>query len=242
MQNSLSGKRALIIGGSGGIGRAVTFGLAAAGVSVEIHGGHDERKLATAADEAQRLGIAARTHLAAIETGEQGVELLRQAGEIDILVVSYGPYVEAKIHETPTETIRAMTELNLTMPMMVASAAIPQMRKRGGGSILLFGSPRGGRIEGYDRIAVYAAAKIGLASFVRSVARQYAGDSIRCNMICPGYVETEYYSPDRVVSLAQQRPQGRMATPNEVAALALYLLGDAAEPVNGAIIPVDFGE
>ena len=82
----------------------------------------------------------------------------------------------------------------------------------------------------------------GPPSIADYLAEAYAPDGIRCNMICPGYVATEYYDPDILASLAAERPLGRMATTEEIAALALHLLGPDSEPINGATIPVDFGE
>jgi 3-oxoacyl-[acyl-carrier protein] reductase len=241
MNMNLAGRRALVVGGSGGIGAEISVALAGAGAHVTIHGGHDPARLASTAGRASDAGTEIETVLLEITSSENADDLLARAGQVDILVVSFGPWLEAPIHETGPEEWDRMIGMNLAIPARLISATLPGMRERGYGRILVFGAPRGDRLAGYDKIAAYAAAKQGLASLVRSTARQYAHENITCNMICPGYVRTEYYDVEQAARIAARLPGGRMIDPADVASLALELVAPESGLVNGAIIAVDAG-
>ncbi|MBU8913076.1 MAG: SDR family oxidoreductase [Spirochaetales bacterium] len=241
MEKYLAGRRALVVGGSGGIGAAVSVALARRGAQLFIHGGHSLDRLEAVAAQARGHTAPVATHLQEIvEPGDAGA-LLDFAGDVDILVVSFGPYLEGLVGETSPEQWEQMIGLNLNLPALLVSGLLPGMVDRGFGRILLFGGPRTDRNEGYRQIAAYGAAKHGLASLTRSVARQYASRNIRCNMICPGYVDTEYYSEEQKTEIASRQPQGRLISVDEIATLAVRLLDPASESINGAIIPVDIG-
>jgi NAD(P)-dependent dehydrogenase (short-subunit alcohol dehydrogenase family) len=237
----LEGKHALVVGGSGGIGRALSLSLASPGARLCIHGGHDGNKLESTAHDARELGAEVTTHLEALSGPEQAANLLEAAGQVDVLVVAFGPWLEAPIAGMGVSEWSRMVSLNLTLPGVLASMVLPGMAERNWGRIVFFGGPRSDRLEGYRRIGAYAGAKAGLASLTRSIALQYAASNIRCNMICPGYVDTEYYSDSQRARARAGSPAGRLVTVGEIASLARYLLSDEADAINGAIIPVDFG-
>ena len=241
MEKFLAGRRAFVVGGSGGIGAGVSVALAQRGAQLVIHGGHSLDRLEAVAAEARRYGAAVAIHLREIVESGDAPALLEIAGDVDVLVVSFGPYLEARVGEMSAEKWERMIGLNLTLPALLVSGVLPGMVERGFGRIILFGGPRTDRNEAYDKIAAYGAAKYGLASVVRSVARQYASSNIRCNMICPGYVDTEYYTDEQKAKIASGQPQGRMISVEEIANLAVRLLGPSSDAINGAIIPVDFG-
>ena len=263
MERFLTGRRALVIGGSGGIGAEVSVALARAGADLVIHGGTsverldrtagrardaggpDARDTDAATPESTRARPGVETILLAFDPcrlDEQCGELLSRAGRVDIFVCSFGPYVESPIHDMTADGWRRMIDLNLTLPALVIGRLLPGMRERRFGRIVLFGGPRSDRIEGYRSIGAYAAAKTGLASLTRSVARQSAGYGITCNMIAPGYVETEYYDEQRARAIAAARPTGRMVKPEEIGYHVLHLLSRRSDSVTGAVFPVDFGE
>jgi NAD(P)-dependent dehydrogenase (short-subunit alcohol dehydrogenase family) len=241
MERFLSGRRAFVVGGSGGIGAAISVALAGCGARLLIHGGHDSEKLDLIADLAGKDAEGVDTCLRELVNPRDALDLLDGAGEMDILVVSFGPYLERAVGETTAEDWERMIGLNLTFPALLISSVIPGMLDRGYGRIILFGGPRGDRVDGYREIAAYGAAKLGLASLARSIARQYASRNIRCNMICPGYVDTEYHAEDEKKRRASRQPSGRLISVDEIARLAVQLLHPASDAVNGAIIPVDFG-
>ncbi|TVQ17096.1 MAG: SDR family oxidoreductase [Spirochaetaceae bacterium] len=254
MERFLTGRRALVIGGSGGIGAEVSVALARAGADLVIHGGTSDERLdrtAQRARDAADVGERAETR-PSVETillafdpcrlDEQCSELLARAGRVDILVCSFGPYIESPIHDMTADGWRRMIDLNLTLPAILVGRILHGMRERRYGRIILFGGPRSDRIEGYRSIGAYAAAKAGLASLTRSVARQNAGFNVTCNMIAPGYVETEYYDEARARAIAAARPMGRMVKTDEIGYHIVHLLSRGSDSVNGAVFPVDFGE
>ncbi len=241
MEKFLAGRRALVVGGSGGIGAAVSVALAQRGAQLLIHGGHNLDQLETVAAQARHYAQPVAIHLQEIVDPEGAQKLLDFAGDVDVLVVSFGPYLEGSIGEMSAGQWERMIGLNLTLPAQLVSGVLPGMVDRGFGRIILFGGPRTDRSEGYLRISAYGAAKHGLASIARSIARQYASRNIRCNMICPGYVDTEYYTSGQKAKIAARLPQDRLITVDEIATLAVRLLDPVSEAINGAIIPVDFG-
>ena len=242
MSDDLNGVRALVVGGSGGIGAAVSVMLASQGASLLVHGGHDRARLDATLARCREVGCSAEGVIAPIAQAEDAEPVVEAAGDVDILVVAYGPWLELPVDETPVAEWRALTEANLILPAYLLSRLLPGMRSRQYGRVVLFGGPRSDRAEGFQRIGAYAAVKAGLASLVRSVATQYAPDNVRCNMIAPGYVETEYLTDEQIERIRLARPTRRLVQPRQIAALCRALLDDSLDPVNGAIIPVDYGE
>ena len=242
MSEFLNGRRALVVGGSGGVGAEVSVMLATAGASVVIHGGHRRSRLDEVVAGCRDLGSEAEGVLAPIATADDARPVADAAGEVDILVVAFGPWLDSPVGETTTAEWRFLTEANLVLPAYLLGRFLPGMRSRRYGRLVLFGGPRSDRAGGFWRIGAYAAVKAGLASLVRSVAMQYARDNVRCNMIAPGYVETEYLTEDEIERIRQARPTRRLVQPKQIAALCRALLDDSLDPVNGAIIPVDYGE
>ena len=234
--------RALVVGGSGGIGAAVSVMLASEGVSLLIHGGHNQARLDATLARCREVGCNANGVLLPIAQAEDAESLVKTVREVDILVVAYGPWLELPVDQTPVEEWRFLTEANLILPAYLLGRFLPGMRSRRYGRVVLFGGPRSDRAGGFQRIGAYAAVKAGLASLVRSVATQYAQDNVRCNMIAPGYVETEYLTDEQVERIRVARPTRRLVQPRQIAALCRALLDDSLDPVNGAIIPVDYGE
>jgi NAD(P)-dependent dehydrogenase (short-subunit alcohol dehydrogenase family) len=244
MGGQASGKeqrRALVIGGSGGIGAAVCRALAVENVDLVVHGGRDAAKLSQFGDILRVQGCSVTEICQRISTADDGLHVLSLAGAIDILIVSFGPYSEGSVVELSPEIIRDMAELNYVLPAAVISSALPAMRDAGFGRIAVFGSTFGDRITGFRKTAAYAASKAALASYVRSVARQVADTDIRCNMVCPGYVQTEFLGTDEIAAYNKRMPSGRAQTPESIASLVAWLVSDANTAVNGAIIAADEG-
>lgn len=241
MNRFLEGRSALIVGGSGGIGAAVSVALARCGARLYVHGGHDRHRLERVVAQAREAGAAADGLLLELTGQRDSERLVEFAPEPDVLVCSFGPYAEGPVGGTSGADWERMVSLNLTLPAALISMVIPGMVTRAYGRIVAFGAPHGDEGRGYRRIAAYAAAKQGLGSLVRSVALQYAERNIRCNMICPGYVETEYYDRARAQTIAASQPGGRLISAAEIAGLVVHLLRTESDAVNGAIIPVDQG-
>ena len=144
-------------------------------------------------------------------------------------------------------------DLNLRTVLVTTEAAIPEIRARGGGSLLYTASTSG--IQGSAFSPVYSMAKFGVVGFVRSLAKRLAPEKIRVNAICPGPIDTPMLRvfvarPDQqrtagqdkeelVALRGRQNPMGRTGKPEEIANAALFLISDEASFVSGAALPVD---
>lgn len=218
----------------------MSIALARAGASVTVHGGHSEDRLRRTASLIRETGTLVEAFLQELSSASDAETLLDRTGIPDVLVIAFGPYQTGSLAATPDHVFRRMTELNLLLPAALIRRALAAMREREWGRIIVFGGPRADRVTGFRTIAAYAAAKSGLASLVRSVALETAGD-VTCNMISPGYVETEYYSNDQIERLRSRLPRGVLVQPEQIADLVSLLASHSGAAINGAIIPVDFG-
>jgi NAD(P)-dependent dehydrogenase (short-subunit alcohol dehydrogenase family) len=241
---SLRGRRALVVGGTGGIGRALSLELGARGASLVVHGGRSRERLESCLAELRAAGAEAGGFLLDLEEAgapERLVATLPTLGPIDMLVHAFGPFVRKSLAETSLEDWRRTALLDLALPGALASALLPSMAERGWGRILLLGGTRTDSIRGYSSNAAYASAKTGLAVLAKSLAAEGAGRGLGCVLVCPGFVDTEYLDEAERAALRRRAPGGRLLAPAEIAAAAVGLL--AAEPcvANGAILSLDGG-
>ncbi len=259
---SLEGRRALVVGGSGGIGRAVSLELGSRGAYVVVHGGSSREKLDSTLLELRRareLRFAREPRFAKPDLGAAGAEgflldlgdpssglarlsdALPGLGDIDILVVAFGPFVRKSLAATDRVDWVRIALLDLALPGTLCSAYLPAMASRGWGRILLFGGSRTDGIRAYSSNAAYAAAKTGLAVLVKSIAAEGAPRGVGCVLVCPGLTDTEYLGEAEKAALRSRAPGGRLAEPAEIASAAVDLL--AADPclASGAIITLDGG-
>ena len=238
---STAPKRVLIIGGSGGIGANVARELASGDRELVLHGRSPTARLEQLTSELRRRGSTVHSITRPIETAEDGLVVLSEAGPIDLLVVAFGPYREEGIPGATPESFRSLMELNYVLPAALIAGVLPGMIERNYGRILVFGTTFGDRLVGFKKSAGYAAAKTALASLVKSTARQTADVNVRCNMICPGYVVTCYHDEDTAARYAARMPAGRAQSAKSIATVARWLLGEENEAVNGAIVTADTG-
>lgn len=239
--NHLADCRALILGGSGGIGRSVSYSLADEGAHVFVHGGQNRERLDRTVRYIQTRGGRARGALLRLEQARDILPLLEKVGEIDILVVSFGPVLYASLSETDPAAWRRMTELNLVLPGLLVSRYLPRMIKAGWGRIVLFAGPRGDRQAGFRETAAYSAAKAGVVSLCRSAALQTGGANVSVNAIAPGYIDTEYLSSEDRARCRERSPRRSLIPPERVARLVHHLVCAEEPDINGAVIPVDQG-
>ena len=245
------GKRALVIGGSGGIGKAVAMGLALRGASVIITGGNSEERLEKTLAELNNLaaGIEYKAEysgfLCKIGTPEgfspekAASFILDKAGMPDILVISWGPFKKIALQDSKPEDWRFLVENNLVFPGIMVSFVLNHMKNRGWGRILLFGGTKTADIRGFSDTTAYSTAKTALGTLAKSVAKSAGNAGVSCNVLCPGLTATEYSSAEDLAYCRTNNPGGKPLTAEEIGICALRTIESSV--INGAIIPADSG-
>ncbi|WP_309083056.1 SDR family NAD(P)-dependent oxidoreductase [Chelativorans sp.] len=247
------GRHALVTGGGSGVGRAVAFALADAGVTVTICGRRLEPLQEVAGERANIFALSADV------TDQASVEgLYRQAeaerGPFDIVVANAGIAMSAPAAKTSLEDWNKTLQVNLTGAFLTVQPALAGMAARKSGRVIFIASVAG--LKGYAYVAPYVASKHGLIGLMRSLAVELVRTGVTVNAVCPGYVETDMLeqSVARIVektgrsaaearaSLLAQNPHGRFIQPEEVAAAVLWLCGPGAASVTGQAISISGGE
>ena len=243
----LKDKVAVVTGGASGIGKATALLFAAHGAKIVIADidADGAAQTLTAIRDAGNVAIAVQTDVTLSDNTERMVqETLSAYGKLDILLSSAGIAMRLPVGELPEADWHRCLDVNLTGVYLSAKAAIPAMRKNGGGSIINMSSIYG--LVGGDVRAAYVASKGGVTNLTRGMALDYAADNIRVNCICPGFVETPLVAgvvktPEEYRKLADKHPMRRLAQPEEIAYGALYLASDESAFVTGIALPIDGG-
>ena len=238
----LTGKVALVTGGTRGIGRSVARTLRGAGARVAITGRDPERARAAAAELGE--GVAGfGCELADAAQIEAAVAAAEAAlGPIDILVNNAGltrDQILLRMSESDWDTV---LDANLKGAFLATRAVLKGMMKRKGGRIVNVGSIVG--LTGNKGQANYAASKAGLIGLTKSVAKEYASRNILVNCVVPGFVETDMTGALPVearATLLQQIALGRLGRPEDIAGAVLFLASDLASYVTGQVLVVDGG-
>jgi NAD(P)-dependent dehydrogenase (short-subunit alcohol dehydrogenase family) len=244
----LRGKKALVVGASGGIGAAIARALARSGVDLALAGRSRER-LAGVRAEADLTGqrsVAIEVDVRDERSVNDAVRTaIEQLGGVDIVVAASGVSPIYKSAERiSVDEWDEIFATNTRGAFLVARAAGQHMLERGGGS-MIFVTSIYQRVGG-ERLAAYAASKGAVSQLARSLALDWASRGVRVNSIAPGYVRTHLTAglesnPDLLAMIERSTPLGRMATPDEIAGAALYLASDAASYITGSTLFVDGG-
>jgi len=245
----LEGKVAVITGAGSGIGRAMAERFTAEGAAVVVADVVEDRvrEVVSRLQAAGRRAVGFVGDVGAETDAERMIDSAVEAfGRLDILCNNAGIMDGVTpAGDLPLELWERVLRVNLTGPFLVCRKAIPIMRAQGGGAILNTGSIGG--LHGGRAGAAYTASKHGLVGLTRNIAFMYAGEGIRCNVLCPGAVETAIGlggEPNTFGLARLQLGMGtmpRVAKPEEIAAVAAFLVSDEASYVNGAVVVVDGG-
>jgi len=240
----VAGRSALVIGGSRGLGRAVALALSRSGASV-LAVGRNKTALAELGAIARARGLPLKVARANAERGSRVRALLRQAGgrgaaAPDLLVVAAGDYWEGPMWRLTAERWEALVRSNVTVPLIAMQEALPGMRRRRYGRILLFGVAGADAVRSAPRAHAYRAAKTALLTLARSVAHEEAPHGITVNVILPGIMRTGI-AARRAASLARRIPARRLGAPSEIARAALFLLAEESSYITGAALTVSGG-
>ena len=248
----LDGKVAVVTGGASGIGQAISSSFAQHGASIHIlELDKNNAEQTTAAIREQ--GGKAEWHLCDVSNQQQVKDIFCKIGgssSIHILVNNAGVAHVGKLETTSDEDFERIFRINVKGVYNCMYSAIDYMKTAGGGVILNLGSIAASAGLA-DRFA-YSMSKGAVLTMTYSVARDYLAHNIRCNCISPARVHTPFvegfvrknypgHEQDMLQKLAKLQPIGRMAKPEEVASLALFLCSDAASFITGTNYPIDGG-
>ncbi len=242
----LAGKVALITGGGTGIGRGCALAFAQEGAKVALGARRREPLEAVVREIGSAGGEAIALSCDVTDRGqvEQAIRAtVERFGKLDVVVNNAGAVVAATAEATSDEDWNRMLAVNLTGTFLVSRAALPELRRSGGGSIINIGSVLG--LVGMKQRAAYAAAKGGVTLLTKAMALDHARENIRVNCICPALTETDLVAelvPEAARrERAEQIPLGRLGLPEDVANLAVFLASDESAWMTGAALPLDGG-
>jgi 3-hydroxybutyrate dehydrogenase len=259
MSKQLQGKSAVVTGSTSGIGRAIATLYAAQGANVMLNGFGD-----AAAIEGLRAGlekdhrVKARYHGADMSKPAEIRALVQAAekefGAVDILVNNAGIQHVASIDQFPEDKWDAIIAINLSSAFHATKAVLPGMKARRSGRIINIASAHG--LVASPNKSAYVSAKHGIVGFTKAAALETAEEGIRVNAICPGFVHTPLVQKQiedraREAGISEERaakdiilvpqPTKEFVTVEQIAAMALYLAGECAAQINGAMFSIDGG-
>lgn len=239
----LTGKHAVVTGGSSGIGSAVVRTLAAAGASVTVL----SRKRAYS-DAEMTMYDDPKVDFMELDVGDSAAvsrvyAAIAENRGIDISVMSAGLLLPGTVLETDDETWRQIMAVNLDGLFFTTRESIRHMMAQGrGGKVVMIGSISGYRAN--QGFAAYCTAKGGALNFTRQVAMDYAAHGINVNGVAPGFITTpmtEIYNQDIKNMLSAQTPDGKWGTPQQIADAVLFLSSGMADHIHGQSLLVDGG-
>jgi NAD(P)-dependent dehydrogenase (short-subunit alcohol dehydrogenase family) len=245
----MSEQKALVTGGSRGIGRAIAMALSAKGYEVTIMG-RSEKSLAQAVAE----GVALRSHAVDVTDEAALQKAVAESGPYHVLINNAGAAESAPITATGLDLVRRMMAVNVESAFTASRAALPGMMELGSGRIVNVASIAG--LKGYAYVSAYCAAKHAVIGLTRALAAELVKANITVNALCPGYTDTDLIAnaadaiarktgrgtDEAVDHFAKTNPSGRLITPEEVANAALWLVSEGASAVTGQAITVAGGD
>jgi len=244
----LTDKVAIVTGASKGIGESIARGLAEFGAKVVISSRKQE-SVDAVAQQLREDGLEASGIACHVGHPEQLQALVDQTiatyGGVDILVnnaatnPAFGP-----ISESDEALFDKVMQVNVKAPFQLANLVFPIMKERGGGSIINISSVEG--LKPSFGLGLYSVSKSALIMLTQNQAKEWASVGIRANVICPGLVKTKFsaalWQNDAIMETVKKHlPAGRMAQPDEMAGLAVFLASDASSYTTGGVFTADGG-
>jgi 3-oxoacyl-[acyl-carrier protein] reductase len=243
----LTGKAALVTGGSRGIGRAVALLLARAGCDLAVNYRRDEKSAKEVRRTAEGYGVRAIEACADVSDRGQVEDMVEtvvsELGRLDIAVCNAGIWEQNPVDGMSEELLEKTVGVNLLGTFHVVAAVVPHMKKRQSGVIINISSTSGQRGEAF--YSPYSASKGALISLTKSLALELAPHNIRVNCVASGWVATdmteEVLKGEQREEVLRQIPMGRVASPEELAGPVLFLASDMSSFITGEILNVNGG-
>ncbi|MDF1545354.1 MAG: 3-oxoacyl-ACP reductase FabG [bacterium] len=244
---SLSGKSAIITGGSRGIGQATAIMFAEVGCNVVIGYEKNETAAKITIEKCQSFGVKAVAIKANMGSRSDVFDLVAEAtttlGSVDILVNNAGVWEHNPIDEMTEERLRRTVDINLMGCFHSCQAVVPQMKERKSGNIINISSTAGQRGEAFH--SPYSATKSALIGLTKSLAVELADHNIRVNCVAPGWVETDMsidsLNEDHDNKIISKIPMGRVGMPQELAGPILFMASELSTFITGEILNVNGG-
>lgn len=241
----LTGKRALITGGGSGLGLAIAQCMVAAGARVALAGRRREVLLEACA----QLGPQAEPFVYDVTDTDGAPAFVARVAEtlggLDILVNNAGRHCKKPFTEVSMADLQNVLDVHLFGSFALSQAAVPYLRKAGGGSILMISSESA--LMGLTNVTAYSAAKAAMLGLVKTMSGDLSAEGIRVNAIVPGFIETPMFheatdkDPARQQKILGHTPMHRYGAPADIGWAAVYLCSQAASFVTGTQLVVDGG-
>lgn len=242
----MADERVAIVTGSGrGIGRGIAKRLAADGIIVVVNYRNDAAAAQDTLTQVQQIAPRSVSIQADVATPEGARHLIDQTlatfGRLDILVNNAGPFLVKSVFDTEVDEWRRILDSNLSSAFYCMKFALATMRAQKSGNIVNVGSLNVETARGAPTTAAYNAAKTGLVVLSKSVARSEARYGIRCNLVNPGYIETNSMTDSDRRELPSLVPLGSLGTAEDIAEAIAFLVSDKARYITGAVLNVHGG-
>lgn len=238
-------KVALVTGGSRGIGRAIALKLAERGYSLAINYLTNSWAAEDVVKQIRNIGGSAVSLQGDVSNFADAEEVIKKAksefDRIDVLINNVGSFLYKTIFDTTIQEWHQMMNSDLNSVFYCCRAVVPVMREKKYGVIVNIGAPNAERTQGYTRTCAYAVAKTGVVVFSKSLAKEEAQNGIRVNVVNPGFIETESYTPDMKKEMPKNVPLERLGKPEEIANAIAFLVSDDASYITGSVLNVHGG-
>jgi len=244
-QFSLTGKTALVTGASKGIGASIAVAMAQAGADVVLVG-RSQDSLSATRTAIENLGRSTETLIADVESRDQITAAFKSIEQlnVEIVVNNAGSISRAPAIETSLEDWDRIIDTNLNSVFQISQLCAKSMLAKGHGRIINIASLLS--FQGGINVPAYTASKHAVAGVTKALANEWGAKGVTVNAIAPGYISTDNTQAlrndvDRNTSILARIPIGRWGTPEDLAAVAVFLASPAAAYINGEIITVDGG-